>query len=469
MKLPFGLEISFRKALPALNSISNQASWWSALFGGIIHEPFTGAWQQNAPVVDRTEGLLAFSAVYACVTGIAGDISKCRIKLTEEDEPNQIWTEITSAHGNGEDARRLKLLGKPNHYQNRIKFIEQWMISKLLNGNTYVLKERDRDGNIVALYILDPCRVKVLISDAGDVYYELSTDYLAAVDKMVTVPASEIIHDMMVSLWHPLIGVSPLYACALSATMGNKIQANSTGLFGNKSQPGGILTAPGAISDETATRLKESWESKFTGANVGRLAVLGDGLKYEQITMSATDAQLIEQLRWTVEDVARAFHYPLYKLGGPLPPYSSSPEALTMMYYTDCLQLPIESLEICLDEGLVFPPDRWPQMDIDNLLRMDTTALFESNNKAIAGGWMSPDEARQKKNMPPVDGGDTPYLQQQNYSLGALAKRDAQDDPFASKTPAPMATPPTPKELPPARIDLKSLITLRANAFGMTP
>ncbi len=468
MKLPFGLEISFKKSLPALNSV-NQSSWWSPLFGGSIHEPFTGAWQQNAPEIHRTEGLLAFSAVYACVTGIAGDISKCRIKLTEEDEPNQIWTEITSAHGNGEDARRLKLLAKPNHYQNRIKFVEQWIISKLLNGNTYVLKERDRDGNIVALYILDPCRVKVLISDAGDVYYELSTDYLAAVDKMVTVPASEIIHDMMVSLWHPLIGVSPLYACALSATMGNKIQANSTGLFGNKSQPGGILTAPGAISDDTAQRLKESWESKFTGANVGRLAVLGDGLKYEQITMSATDAQLIEQLRWTVEDVARAFHYPLYKLGGPLPPYSSSPEALTMMYYTDCLQLPIESLEICLDEGLVFPPDRWPQMDIDNLLRMDTTALFESNNKAIAGGWMSPDEARQKKNMPPVDGGDTPYLQQQNYSLGALAKRDAQDDPFASKTSAPMPTPPTPKELPPARIDLKSLITLRANAFGMTP
>ncbi len=78
---------------------------------------------------------------------------------------------------------------------------------------------------------------------------------------------------------------------------------------------------------------------------------------------------------------------------------------------------------------------------------MDTTALFESNNKAIAGGWMSPDEARQKKNMPPVDGGDTPYLQQQNYSLGALAKRDAQDDPFASKAPA--NTPAIPDNTPP--------------------
>jgi phage portal protein BeeE len=35
--------------------------------------------------------------------------------------------------------------------------------------------------------------------------------------------------------------------------------------------------------------------------------------------------------------------------------------------------------------------------------------------------------------MKPVDGGDTPYLQQQNYSLSALNKRDALEDPFKSQ------------------------------------
>ena len=47
--------------------------------------------------------------------------------------------------------------------------------------------------------------------------------------------------------------------------------------------------------------------------------------------------------------------------------------------------------------------------------------------------------------LPPVPGGDTPYLQVQNYSLAALAKRDA-GDPFAK--PAPVAADPPPADPP---------------------
>jgi hypothetical protein len=58
---------------------------------------------------------------------------------------------------------------------------------------------------------------------------------------------------------------------------------------------------------------------------------------------------------------------------------------------------------------------------------------------------MSPNEARAGENMQPVAGGDSPYLQQQNYSLAALAKRDAKADPFAGAAPKPELTPnPTP-------------------------
>ena len=59
-----------------------------------------------------------------------------------------------------------------------------------------------------------------------------------------------------------------------------------------------------------------------------------------------------------------------------------------------------------------------------------------------SGGLLSPNEARKKyQGFGPVDGGDTPYLQQQNYGLSALAKRDA-NDPFAKPKPAPVVTPP---------------------------
>lgn len=397
---------------------------WQTVFSTVL-EPFTGAWQRN--ITQDRASLLSFSPVYCCVTGIASDIAKLRIKICEEEEG--IWTEITKK------SPWRKLLRKPNHYQVCLKFMEQWVLSKLLNGNTYVLKERDARGIVNALYVLNPTRVKILLADNGDVFYELCQDNLSQVFEQIVVPASEIIHDSMPGLFHPLVGTSPLYACALSVDMGTSIQQHSQSFFLNKAMPGGQLTAPGRISDETAKRLREQFEQKFSGTNRGRIFVTGDGLKFEPFTMTAEQSELVEQLKWSVSDVARAFHYPEYKLGGPLPPYSGNMQALTLSYYTDCLQPIIESAESHLDDGLELPLSQGTEFDLDNLLRMDTAALFESNNKAA--GWMKVDEMRFRANLPPVKGGDSPYLQQQNFSLEALAKRDAQADPFDNKSTEP--------------------------------
>jgi phage portal protein BeeE len=60
----------------------------------------------------------------------------------------------------------------------------------------------------------------------------------------------------------------------------------------------------------------------------------------------------------------------------------------------------------------------------------------------VKSGIRAPDEARARLNLPPVPGGKYPYLQQQNFSLEALAKRDAQEDPFGMKPkPEPVAPP----------------------------
>ena len=162
--------------------------------------------------------------------------------------------------------------------------------------------------------------------------------------------------------------------------------------------------------------------------------MLGDGLAYMPMTIAAGDAQLIEQLKWTVEDVARCFHVPLFKLSAETGRQAGtlSLEALNQVYYTDCLQALIEALELCLSEGLALPSGYAVELDLDGLLRMDTAARYAAKGVAVKDGWMKPDEARASEDLPPVPGGDACYLQQQNYSLAALAKRDALPDPFAS-------------------------------------
>lgn len=447
----------------AYSSVSSYSGGW---YPWSVREPFAGAWQRNI-TADGPSSVVAFSAVFACITGIAADIAKMRIKLTENQ--NGIWTEITEAHGNSKLLSPLSVLAKPNHYQNRIKFIEQWIVSKLLYGNAYILKERDESVErgkprpVRALYVLHPQCVKPLVAEDGGVYYDLDADKLSQISEHRIVPASEIIHDMMVSLWHPLVGVSPIYACGISATMGNRIQSNSMTSFQNLSRPGGMVTFPGTISQKTADDLKKYWETEFSGNNIGKIAVAGDGGKFEPFSMPAVDMQLIEQLKWTVEDVARAFHYPLFKLGGDFPPYSSGPETLSLMYYTDALHPLIEAMELCLDEGLELPRNFGTECDLDTLLRMDTASLYESNNKA--SDWLTIDEQRARANRPPLPvGGNTVYRQEQDHSIEAIAKRDSQENPFGSKTPPPAPKPapePMARELDPAVMDAMYLTELQ--------
>jgi HK97 family phage portal protein len=426
------------KAAAMLSPVYSYGSMFQNLWG-VVREPFTGAWQKNVEC-ESTKNILAFSAVYACVSLIADDISKLRLKLVQL-QADGTWQEVTTSPF-------VPFLRKPNRYQTRIQFLSQWLVSKLLQGNAYILKERDQRGVVIAGYVLDPRKVVPLVSDDGDVYYQLKYEALAGVgDDGLTVPASEIIHDRMICPWHPLIGVTPVYACGASSTQGIRIQAMSAKFFENMSRPSGHLSAPTAITDDFADTLKKRFEAAFSGGKIGRLFVTGGGLKYEPMTMPAQDAQLIEQLRWTVEDVARAFHVPQYKLGGTMPTFNNG-AALNQEYYTQTLQTHIEAIELLLDEalGLGASPnsDLGVELDLDGLMRMDPLSRAE-RAKALAG-IAKIDELRLVENLAPTPGGDAVYLQEQNYSLEALAKRDAGPDPFAkaattAPAPAPTALP----------------------------
>ena len=413
----FGLTITRKKAL---NAVGDRG--WLPM----LRESFAGAWQKDVTV--NLEDSLSYWPVFRCISLISSDIAKLGLDLVEEIKsgvPAKVQKPAFSP-----------VLKKPNRYQTRVQFVESWVQSKLSRGNTYVLKERDRRGVVVALYVLDPGLCQPLVSDDGSVFYKLSKDNMSGIGEEITVPSSEIIHDRWNCLYHPLVGLTPIYATAMKAGMALRIQKASANFFENGAQPSGILTAPATIPDDTAKRLKEHWSNNYSGENAGKVAVLGDGLKFEQLSVNAQDAQLIEQLKWSAEAICGAFGVPLYMVVGTPPTYNNV-QALTQQYYSQCLQILIESIEILLDEGLALPRKLSTQFDLDALLRMDTATMVTATKDAVGAGVMSPDEGRRKLGLAPVPGGNTPYLQQQNYSLAALDRRDRSDDPFGKAQSAP--------------------------------
>ena len=389
-----------------LSAVDNRG-WYRIL------EPWAGAWQKN--IEWKRDGVLAYHAIFACITLIASDIAKLRIKMTREDSDG-IWVEVPLGD-------KYQVLARPNGYQNRIQFIENWITSKLVRGNAYILKQRDRLGNVVKLYVLNPDMVTPLVSDDGQVFYQLNQDDLSEIEQQGrTVPASEIIHDRFNCLFHPLVGLSPIFACGLAAYGAQKIQENSAKMFKNGARPIGILTAPGAITNETAERLKSSWEANYGGENYGKTAILGDDLKYQALSVSAVDSQMVEQLRLSAEIVCSVFHVPRYKVIGEMPSFNNV-EAFEQQYYSQCLQVLIESIELCLDDGLNMKEKEGFECDLEGLLRMDSKTQMETLTMGIKGSVYAPNEGRKKYNLKPLDGGNTIWLQQQNWPMEILAQR----------------------------------------------
>lgn len=390
-----------------------------------IHDPYTGAWQRNEEIEVSKNDQMRHHAVFACVSLITRDIGKLKIKTKKKVDG---VSQVCESHIN-------KLLKKPNDFQNWQQFAEAWSTSKATAGNVYVWKVRNIYGDIWKLLILNPERVKPLVDPNGNIFYQVRRDRLFDLADDVVIPASEIMHDRFNCFYHPLVGLSPITACALSASQGISIQRNAQAFFANASRPSGILVAPGVISEQTSKELKDNWQKNYSGKGNGGTAVMGDGMTYVPISVAANDAQLVEQLKMSGEIVCTAFSVPAFKVGlAPLP--SGKVSDHNDIYYSDCLQHYIESIEALLNQHLDLEDGVEVEFDLEALLRMDSGSQMTYLKEGIGAAILSPNEARAKLGYAAVSGGESPMIQQQNFSLAAIAKRDTSADPFA-KAPTP--------------------------------
>ena len=433
------------KGLPLAPLSSGRDSWWPV----VVREPFTGAWQRDLEI--RPDTLLSNPTVFACVTRIAQDIAKCRLRLVVEQDTD-IWTPTTNP-------AYSPFLRRPNHYQTPTKFVEQWVTSKLLWGNTYVLKRRDGRGVVTAGYILNPAYVTVKVAPDGSIFYELRRPdsdltglWPLPNGEPVIVPAREIIHDRINCLFNALVGLSPLYAAGAPALLGSTISRASTNLFAKGGQPIGALSSDLEIKKDQAEQMRQRWQEAYGGAeNSGKVAVLGLGLKYEPIAATAVDSQLTEQQGLSAVEICKCFGMPVALIDTTKGAPYGNHEQLVQLYHDECLQSLIVGTETALDEGLgidqpVNGVQYGTEFDIDDLIWMDTATRTKAASDTIGGGALSPNEARRKFfGIAGAKGGASPMVQQQYYSLAALAERDAAQ-PFAKPAPA---TPPAVPDVPP--------------------
>jgi HK97 family phage portal protein len=387
-----------------------------------------GSWQMNLNNGRGTQELVAFSAVYACINTISSDISKLPVLINAVDLDTKARTERPQDY-------YAMLFRTPNNYQTCADFLFSFVQSFLFQGNAYCYcGKRNGRGEITEMHILNPYRVKPLVADTGEIFYECSEDFLAGLAPNTIVPERDMIHHRLPLLpGFPLIGVTPVFAAAASSAVGLKILQNSQMFFANSSRPSGFLTAPGKVSEPTANRLSVEWDENYTGSRYGKTAMLPEGLKWEPVTITAQDAQLIEQLRWSVEDVARVFRVPVFMLGDMTKVSYRNTEQLARAYLTNCLSYYIATIETRFNRAFDFPPTFEVKFDLSALLRTEIDVRYTAYTQALNAGWQTVNEVRSQEGLGPVNGGDEPHVQQQMIPLSSADGKQAN----AAPTPAP--------------------------------
>jgi HK97 family phage portal protein len=421
-----GLNISRAKAATTVTTVKPKKTdgRWLTIF-----DWRPGAFQQNDEFTaedNANPDPLLHSAVFRCLALISGDIAKLPFRTLKLD--GAIWKPL-------DNSAYSPLLRAPNDFQTFAEFLRCWVLSLLLDGNAYILKGRNRANIVRRLTVLDPGRVTPMVDTNGRVFYQIdNSDYIVQTgtdDETIIVPASEIIHDKYLPLEHPLIGAPPLEVARLAANAGRRVLGAQDNLFKDRAVPPGIISVPSGLTDEQITAISDRWQEM---RQTGKAAVVEEGMKFEPLAIKSVDTDALTLLSFTSRDVCVAFGVPAWKVGvEPMPAVASNAEVSELHYYKTTLQVLIKNIEDLLDVGLALGSDVGIDADLNELYRMDTKTRYEAIGAAIKAAWLTPNEGRAREMLEPLPGGDALYMQQQNYSLEALAKRDTSADPFGTE------------------------------------
>ena len=348
------------------------------------------------------------SAVYACVDIRSDDLSSL---------PNYILDTGTRERVTNHPVLLL-LNVRPNPMMTptvRKKLLER---SILLTGNAYDWIIRDPVTRRPAELIPVPGDlVQIKVDRSHRCWYDITDPITREVFRL---PQEDVCHYKGPSN-DGIHGLSVLTYAAQTIQAGLAAQEYNKAFYESGGQPSGILAVEGDFSgyvmdsdgNPTAKTqkdaIREEWEKVHSGAaNAHRVAVLDYGMKYQALSISQKDAMFIEQQTQTVEDIARYFSMPLYKLQSGKQSYNSNEQ--NSIEYTGSLRPRVSQME---------EEQTWKLLSMDDIragfeIRTNMMALLRSDQKSRAEyyktmhqeGVYSINNIRALEDLPDVDGGD---------------------------------------------------------------
>ena len=370
-------------------------------------------WQQNLSARTGINGV-----VYTCIQAYAKTIAQMPIRHKRK-KPSGGMVQITNSSA-------AKVFRKLNNYQTRSDFLLNLVDSLLYDGNAYCIVERDARFEIVALHPISPYDITPYVVD-GERFYHLAPNELANLGGAVLAPARDVLHIKLNVDETQLRGKSPILAAAPSIAANNAIKGHQANFFENMSRPSGILTSEEKLTTEQTQMMRDRWDEMTKGINSGKVPILSWGFKWQPLSLSSTDSQLIESLKLSTKDIAAIFGVPMQLIGENDGATYNNVHTLMMNWKAQSLGFYVNHIELALaDLFRLVEPDE-VELDMNELLRTDIQTRYDAYQKAVTASWLSPNEIRRMENLDEVEGGEMPLKQMQDVPLNQRPESEEQD------------------------------------------
>jgi len=362
------------------------------------------AQQTYAGTIITQDTSLKIGAVYACVRLLADTISTLPVDTFYREggarkpfRPKPLWVE------------------NPDIGTAREDFLQQAMVSLLLDGNVFIRIFRSRTGEIISLVVLDPTRVEVRRNPATR-----EIEYVLDAGTGKTLRADEVLHITELRKPGALRGISRIDEVKQSLGLAAALEEFSARFFGQGSVTQGIIEWPGNLTREQAKDLASGFEEGHKGLKRShRPGVLFGGARFVKTGVDPNEAQMLESRQFAVEEIARIFRCPLHLLQvstpGAMSYASVEQNAIQFAQYT--LRPIISKFETALSSLL--PGPAFVKFNLDAILRGDIQTRFAAYSTGQLAGFLSVNDIHRLEDMPPADGGDEYRVPLANVNLAA--------------------------------------------------
>ena len=385
-----------------------------------------GRTTSGKPVNERTA--MQTTAVYACVRILAEAVASLPLHVYEYQDDG--GKKLVHDH-----PLYYLLHDEPNPEMTSFVFRETLMSHLLIWGNAYAQIIRDGAGRVLGLYPLLPDKMDVQRDDKGNIYYVYSRNSdenpMFKEYGNIKLKAEDVLHIPGLG-FDGLIGYSPIAMAKNAVGMTLACEEYGASFFANGANPGGVLEHPGVLKDPS--KVRESWNSVYRGvSNAHKIAVLEEGMKYQQIGIPPEEAQFLETRKFQINEIARLYRIPPHMVGDLDKSSFSNIEQQSLEFVKYTLDPWVIRWEQSLQRSLLLPGEKgkyFIKLNVDGLLRGDYQSRMNGYAVGRQNGWFSANDIREMENMNPIpdeEGGNLYLINGAMTKLadaGAFAKTD---------------------------------------------